>query len=54
MLENKVVVITGGTRGIGFEVAKLFKENKAEVIIFGSKEESVSKAIEKLNNMNLN
>ena len=54
MLENKVVVITGGTRGIGFEVAKLFKENKAEVIIFGSKEESVSKAIEKLKNMNLN
>ena len=54
MLENKVVVITGGTRGIGFEVAKLFKKNKAEVIIFGSKEETVSKAIEKLNNMNLN
>ena len=54
MLENKVVVITGGTRGIGFEVAKLFKENKAEVIIFGSKEESVSKAIEKLKNINLN
>ena len=54
MLENKVVVITGGTRGIGLEVAKLFKKNKAEVIIFGSKEESVSKAIEKLNNMNLN
>ena len=54
MLENKVVVITGGTRGIGFEVAKLFKKNKAEVIIFGSKEETVSKAIEKLNAMNLN
>ena len=53
MLENKVVVITGGTRGIGFEVAKLFKENKAEVIIFGSKEETLSIAIEKLNNMNL-
>ena len=45
MLENKVAIITGGTRGIGLEIARLFKENKAEVIIFGSKEETVTKAI---------
>ena len=38
MLENKVAIITGGTRGIGLEIARLFKENKAEVIIFGSKQ----------------
>ena len=49
-LENKVVIITGGTRGIGFETAKSFLENKANVIIFGSKEESVKKAKEELNN----
>ena len=53
MLENKVAIITGGTRGIGLETARLFKENKAEVIIFGSKEESVNKAIETLKNEGL-
>lgn len=50
MLEGKVAVITGGTRGIGLETVKLFKENKAEVILFGSKEESVTKAINELKN----
>ena len=50
MLENKVAIITGGTRGIGLEIAKTFKENKAEVIVFGSKQESVDKAITQLKN----
>lgn len=50
MLENKVAIITGGTRGIGLEIARLFKENKAEVIIFGSKKESVDNAVETLKN----
>lgn len=50
MLENKVVVITGGTRGIGLEIVKLFKENKAQVVLFGSRKESVDKALEELNN----
>ncbi len=48
MLEGKVAIITGGTRGIGLETVRVFKENKAEVILFGSKEETVTKAIDNL------
>jgi len=48
MLKGKVVLITGGTRGIGFETVRVFKENHAEVVLFGSKEESVSRAITQL------
>ncbi len=48
MLEGKVAVITGGTRGIGYEIVRVFCENKAKVILFGSKEETVEKAITQL------
>ena len=48
MLEGKVAVVTGGTRGIGLEIVKVFKENNAKVILFGSKSESVEKAINEL------
>lgn len=50
MLENKVVIVTGGTRGIGLEIVKLFKQNKAQIILFGSRKETVDKALEELNN----
>lgn len=49
MLDKKVAIITGGTRGIGLETVKVFKENKAEVILFGSRKETVDKAIDTLN-----
>ena len=48
MLKDKVVIITGGTRGIGYETVKLFAENNATVILFGSKKETVDNAIERL------
>lgn len=48
MLEGKVAIITGGTRGIGYAIAEKYLENGANVAIFGSREESVNKAVEKL------
>ena len=47
-LENKVVIITGGTRGIGLETVRAFCEKGSKVILFGSKKETVDKAIETL------
>ncbi len=48
MLSGKVAIITGGTRGIGLETVKVFKLNGADVVLLGSKKESVDKAIETL------
>ncbi len=48
MLEGKVAIVTGGTRGIGYEIVKKFLDNKAKVVLFGSKEDSVNKAVSSL------
>ena len=48
MLENKVAIVTGGTRGIGYEIVKKFLDNKAKVVLFGSREDSVNKAVSSL------
>ena len=45
MLEGKVAVVTGGTRGIGFATVEKFLENGAKVFLLGSKKESVDNAV---------
>ena len=49
LLEGKVAVVTGGTRGIGFEIVRKYLSNGAKVVLFGSRQETVDKALEKLN-----
>lgn len=48
MLKNKIAVVTGGTRGIGYAIVKKFLENGAKVVLFGSREETVAKALASL------
>ncbi len=52
MLKGKVAVVTGGTRGIGFATVKKFLENEAKVVLLGSKQETVEKAIKELKQIN--
>lgn len=46
MLKDKIAVVTGGTRGIGNAVVRSFLENGAQVILFGSREETATKAVD--------
>lgn len=52
MLKNKVAVVTGGTRGIGYATVKKFLANGAKVVLFGSRQETVDKALASLKEEN--
>ena len=52
MLKGKVAVVTGGTRGIGYEVVRKYLANGAKVVLFGSRQDSVEKALTKLKEEN--
>ena len=48
MLKGNVAVVTGGTRGIGLAIVRKFLQNGAKVALFGSRPETVDKALEQL------
>ena len=45
LLQGKKAIVTGGTRGIGFAVVQSFLRNGASVALFGSRQETVDKAL---------
>jgi len=49
-LKDKVCLVTGGSRGIGFEITRTLLENNANVIICGRKEKGLLEAEKRLGN----
>lgn len=52
-LKGKKVLVTGSTKGIGFEIARLFLKEGASVLINGRSKSSVNQAILKLKSKNV-
>lgn len=52
MLEGKVAIVTGGTRGIGLAIVKAFLEEGATVALFGSRKETADKAVDAIKQEN--
>lgn len=52
MLEGKVAIVTGGTRGIGFGIVEKFLAEGAKVALFGSRQETVDAALTKIKDKN--
>lgn len=53
-IANKVVVVTGGSRGIGAEIVKLLAENEYNVVLNYNKSESYAQDVQKkLSNVNI-
>jgi len=52
-LEDKVIVITGGSRGIGLEIARELIAQKAKVVICGRKSDSLDAAKDSLGSTNI-
>ncbi len=52
ILEGKVAIVTGGTRGIGYAIVREYLKNGATVVLCGSKPETAQKAVEQLKGEN--
>ena len=47
-LEDKIAFVTGSTRGIGYQITRLFLQEGAKVVVCGSREETVQQAARQL------
>lgn len=48
LLRSKTAVVTGGSAGIGFEVAKALAESRARVLVLSRKSERGEEAVRKI------
>jgi uncharacterized oxidoreductase len=53
-IENNTILITGGSRGIGLEMARQLAKKNNKVIVTGRDEQALKKVAEKLNNVSVN
>ncbi len=54
MIENKVAYITGGTKGVGYGIAKILLQNNVSVAFSGRKKEDVEKVENELKQYSAN
>ena len=47
-LVDKIFMVTGGSRGIGLEIARMLLNQKAKVVICGRKQEGLDAAAKEL------
>lgn len=48
LLENKVAIVTGGSRGIGYATVEAFLKEGAKVVLCASRQKTAEKAVSKL------
>lgn len=48
LLEGRIAVVTGGTRGIGLCIVRAYLKQGARVVLFGSRQETADKAVSAL------
>lgn len=48
LLENKVAIVTGGSRGIGYATVEAFLKEGAKVVLCASRQETAQKAVDQL------
>ena len=48
LLENKIAIVTGGSRGIGYATVEAFIKEGARVVLCASRQETAQTAVDKL------